>query len=137
MSTRREAVRLAAEVAEILTASMPHPAPEILATTNPRDIAGALLSGALVAVLNPPTLTYPTWTQVDAAWTLWLITGPSDDADTAWDTLDLARERLVTPLGLDTATPDAFTDGTGTTWAALVCEFRSEHDRPDPDTLEE
>lgn len=97
--------------------------------TNALEVQNTLAAGLMAAVVNPPTVTYETWTEAVAEWQLWLIAAHTQatDLDTAWDNLDSARDALAEPLGLDTATPDAFVDAQGTTWPALICTFTTDH----------
>lgn len=125
MSTFFEAQRLAQEAQGIITAA----GKPARGTTTILDAPAALTAGEVVVVVNPPTVTYPTWDEVDAEWQAWLITGPTSDPAAAWRTLDRCRDLLVRPLEVARCQPDAFRDAQGNDWPAFVLTFTSNHDQ--------
>lgn len=125
MSTLAEARRLAAE-AQAIGNGAGIPTAGVTDATRAGDLLNA---GEAVVVLNPPTVAYPTWTEVDATWQAWVLAGPATDTDTAWGVLDTLRDALAGPFEIDRAEPNTFTDAQGTAWPALVLTFTSHHDK--------
>lgn len=92
-------------------------------TTEPGTAVGALADGKAVAILQPPSLEFPTWDNTTAEWELYLAAGPFQDARAAWGVLDDLIHKLATPLALESAKPANFSVPSGTDYPAYVLTF--------------
>jgi len=62
-----------------------------------------------VVLVTPPTLSFPTFHQVDTTWTLHVVAGPATDYLAAWATLDAILQALIdAQLNMDEAEPGQF-----------------------------
>lgn len=116
MRSLAEARALADHAREAFTAA----GLDVTVTTDPAKVAPVVAANGVALVVNPPELTFTTWTDTDVEWSLWLVAGPRNDPDTAWAQLDAALDAIREPLELDRARPDAFRDNHGATYPAFV-----------------
>jgi hypothetical protein len=99
------AAALVEAVSEALTAAG---LTRVLATTDAAKVPSGARNG--VVLVAPPGLTFPTWDQVEATWSLHIIAGTPTDPLTAWATIDGIIQALVESrtLNLDEAEPGQF-----------------------------
>ncbi|WP_104087266.1 hypothetical protein [Arthrobacter sp. GMC3] len=80
----------------------------VLVTLDSQDVEAALFHGPVV-VVQPPKLTFSTFTIMDAVWDVYVVSGPKDNRIESWrrtdDVID-AMELAYMPLG--TAEPANF-----------------------------
>lgn len=105
----QEATELVATIAAALDAAG-------LDTATATMDAGLVPSAARngVVLVTPPTLTFPTFAQLEATWTLHVVAGPPTDYLSAWATLDAIIQALfAAQLNMDEAEPGQFAQANG------------------------
>jgi hypothetical protein len=70
----------------------------VIVTKDPLIVPQAAPNG--VVVVTPPTLTFETFDQFGATWTLEVISGPIQHMEVAWDRADRIIEAIRTRTGL-------------------------------------
>lgn len=118
MSSLGAARQLAAEAAAELAADLE--VGKVSTLTDPRKIPNLVANGDFVVCVNPPSRSFLTWHEEEWEWEVWLVAGPSNDLETAWERLDRAVDLLATPLEVETARADAFTDQQRAQYPAYV-----------------
>lgn len=102
---------IAATTAEILAeASSALVGLEVTVTDQPHDAAGALMAGAPVVIVLPPSIEYVTAARRTATWTLWAL-APTTDPTEAAGVFEPILDALAPALLLDRATPETYTIG--------------------------
>ncbi|MFT3877425.1 MAG: hypothetical protein QM708_13530 [Propioniciclava sp.] len=121
MRTKAAALALAATITTLIAQDDTLAGYQPLVTLDPEAAAGALSADSqLVALVVAPTLTYTTWTSLDARFDVHLIAGQPGDMLAAWDILDNALDALATPLGADEAEPASYPNPAGPPWPAYT-----------------
>lgn len=111
---RTEALELQAKALAALSSLPCH------VTLDGATAASAAQAGNHVVIISPPRLEFPTWHQIEAEFTIWLVAGPNHAQ--AWERMDKMLELLAGPLELETATPETLTDpSTGAEFPAYRC----------------
>lgn len=92
----------------------------VLVTLDSQDVEAALFHGPVV-VVQPPQLTFSTWTIMDAEWDVYVVSGPVDNRIESWrrtdDVID-AMEMAHMPLGR--AEPANFQTRSGPAYPAYI-----------------
>lgn len=107
-------IQQAAELADAATDALSAAGlTRVLVTTDPGKVPSGARHG--VVLVAPPALTFPTWDQVEAAWTLHVVAGTPADYLTAWGIIDGIIQALADArtLNLDEAEPGQFAPLTG------------------------
>lgn len=81
---------------------------EVVVTDQPHDAAGAVIAGAPVVIVLPPSIEYVTPRRRTATWTLWTL-APTTDPTEAAGVFDPILEALAPALLLDRAVPETYT----------------------------
>lgn len=119
MRTKAAALALAGQVGLVLNRDLPDLAP--LVTLDPEAATAALASDSRIAVLvQAPSLTFTTWTSLDAQFQVHVIAGAPGNVLAAWDILDDALEALVPEINPDEVEPATFVNPAGPDWPALT-----------------
>ena len=96
---------------------------DVTATDDPTTAASTVTAGGTaLLVLAAPELTWETWHQVVATWTVWVIVGSTSDPAVAADHMDAVLSVLAQPLGLDSARPQTY-DLAGHSWPGYELTF--------------
>lgn len=96
------------------------------------DGANAALADAHHAILlGPPEVTYPTYSQAEAEWTLTLIACPPGDLLAAWAALDQLRDQIASEMGLDRVRPAEWAPDTGGVYGAYIATLTHEYNLDD------
>ena len=83
-------------------------------------LPGHLEGDALVVLVNPPTITFETYSHATYAHKVWVVCGPSSDMTAAWARLSPAVDAIALAAGADEAEPSSFQDPRGTTYPAYI-----------------
>lgn len=67
--------------------------PQAIVTTDPDEALNAVAGGSSAVLIQPPRLTFPTYHQVEAAFTVYVVPG-AGDRDRAWTSADELLRRL-------------------------------------------
>lgn len=100
---------------------------EVTVTADPLKIPASLAAGIPVVSVEPPELTFPTWTATEAAWELYVIAGPFADTRKAWETISGLIEPLLEPLAIESAKPASFAAPSMPEYPAYVLTFSETH----------
>lgn len=83
------------------------------ATTNALHVTSGARHG--IAVIAPPSLTFPDWDAPAVEWTVHLVAGPANDFLASWEKLDALLEALfAAQLNLKSAEPAGYETREGT-----------------------
>lgn len=80
----------------------------VLVTLDSQKVEAALFHGPVV-VVQPPELTFSTFTIMDAVWDVYVVSGPVDDRIESWRRTDDVIDAMeMAHMPLDTAKPANF-----------------------------
>jgi len=100
---------IAATTAEIIAeASAALAGLEVTVTDRPHEAAGAVMAGAPVVIVLPPSIEYVTVARRTATWTLWAL-APTTDPTEATGVFEPILDALAPALLLDRAVPETYT----------------------------
>lgn len=96
-------------------------------TVDAADAPNQLAAGLVVVVIEPPAVTWQTYTVREYAWTLSVIAGPFTDPLAAWEAIEPVINALAVPLSIDAATPARYTAAGGVQYPAYQLTFNETH----------
>lgn len=115
MSAAR-AADLAAEARAALSAAG---VASVTVTLDPGELASALHHGPAV-VIDPPALTFETYTMTGRTWEIFIVAGPIHDRLEAWAAVDDVLAALKDPLSLASARPTNYQPANGPAYPGYV-----------------
>ena len=83
-------------------------------------LPGLLEADALAVLVNPPTITFETYTHATYAHKVWVVCGPPSDTEAAWERMSEAVEVIALNTSASQAEPSSFNDPHGSTYPAYI-----------------
>lgn len=97
------------------------------ATLDPVEAIAAVQAGEAVVLVTPPKVSYPTYHQAEAEWTLYAVPGLATRAET-WDAIDDIVEQLRVVLDVDEVRPYDWQPDNGAPMVAAEITVTTHHD---------